>query len=309
MTRLLPRKTPRRATQKHFPMSFDSSDLAHILRRRPKETANLPAPLFAFDPAGRVCRVDPDLVEGGFERAASHPQGPAGLVVGTAFGIHFSPIYRGTATAIQELSGSGGLGVSGQLALLPAIALLSYFYESFAVAESEISRERELEADRLAVAATHPKAFATALVKVCVYSEVFESLCRRAPTKVRNDEAIDNICLDGFESCKDRRSAGRSQEPGWNHQFERRPGSFRILGSHHHQPIPSIHPRPTCHDVMGQATGSAIRRNSALAVRQRQPAHGAAAPAGHPARGIGRSSGHRVGMAPGQNAKRRNLAR
>jgi Zn-dependent protease with chaperone function len=52
----------------------------------------------------------------------------------TKFSQQFFPIYRGTVNSIAALQHSGGQG-SGVIALLPAIALFSYFLECFSVAE------------------------------------------------------------------------------------------------------------------------------------------------------------------------------
>lgn len=120
----------------------------------------------------------------------------------TKYGQHFSPIYRGAGTALYDLTYSSGNGAS-QIALLPAIAILSYFFESFSSAESEISRQRELDADLIASKAVSSKDFAIALAKVCTYSEIFNSLCSELPSKIRNKESISNISLAGYDLSKE----------------------------------------------------------------------------------------------------------
>jgi Zn-dependent protease with chaperone function len=67
----------------------------------------------------------------------------------TKFSERFYPIYRGTASSLAALQAAGREG-SGSVALLPAIAVLSYFLESLSVAESRLSRDRELAADQTA---------------------------------------------------------------------------------------------------------------------------------------------------------------
>ena len=87
----------------------------------------------------------------------------------TQFSQKFYPIYRGTLEGLQALSTSGGEG-AGNIALLPAFAMLSFFLNAFAVAENTISRERELAADKVGAVIAGPKATAAALVKVYAFS-------------------------------------------------------------------------------------------------------------------------------------------
>jgi len=93
----------------------------------------------------------------------------------TKFSQQFFPIYRGTVNSIAALQHSGGQG-SGVIALLPAIALFSYFLECFSVAESKISRDRELIADRAGVEVSSVHAMATALVKVHAFAGIWEQV-------------------------------------------------------------------------------------------------------------------------------------
>lgn len=87
----------------------------------------------------------------------------------TKFSGHFYPIYRGTATAIASLHAVGGRSLRA-VSLAPAIAILSFFFERFAVAERLHSRMRELLADQAGVEATSARAMASALVKVHAYT-------------------------------------------------------------------------------------------------------------------------------------------
>lgn len=93
----------------------------------------------------------------------------------TKFSKRFFPIYRGTSKAIYELHVAGGEG-SGAIALLPAIAIFSYFLESFSKAESKISRYRELLADKEGAIASDNSSMASALVKVHAFSPLWENL-------------------------------------------------------------------------------------------------------------------------------------
>lgn len=93
----------------------------------------------------------------------------------TKFSKKFFPIYRGTVNSIEELRETGGESPRA-IALLPAIAVFSYFLESFSVAESRISRERELGADKEGATATDERTIASALVKVQAFSGFWGSL-------------------------------------------------------------------------------------------------------------------------------------
>ena len=93
----------------------------------------------------------------------------------TRFSARFYPIYRGTASAIASLQTAGGDG-SGVLALLPAIAIFSFFLERFTIAESLHSRTRELLADQAGAAATSARTMASALVKVHAFAGVWDSV-------------------------------------------------------------------------------------------------------------------------------------
>jgi len=93
----------------------------------------------------------------------------------TKFSVHFYPIYRGTMSSIVALRSAGGRG-SSSIALLPAIAVLSYFLECFAMAESALSRERELAADQEGAAVTDAATSASALVKVHAFAGIWEEL-------------------------------------------------------------------------------------------------------------------------------------
>jgi Zn-dependent protease with chaperone function len=86
----------------------------------------------------------------------------------TQYSKKFYPIYRGTLSALETLHKSNkGLA---SISILPAMAILSYFLECFAVAENRISRIRELAADNCGASVVTPLSLATALVKLHAYS-------------------------------------------------------------------------------------------------------------------------------------------
>lgn len=109
----------------------------------------------------------------------------------TRFSQQFYPIYRGTAGSLEALAHqrSG----SRYIALLPAIAVFRYFLESFAVAEAEISRERELLADREAAALTDARTVGAALVKAHAYSGGWAALVEAAAAGLAEGRILANL--------------------------------------------------------------------------------------------------------------------
>jgi len=109
----------------------------------------------------------------------------------TKYSERFYPIYRGTGDALAQLSNSGSEG-AGTIALLPAIAVFSYFLECFAVAENRISRARELEADRAGVQVSSVSAMASALVKVHAFSGVWNQVQEAAMSLIGQGKVFIN---------------------------------------------------------------------------------------------------------------------
>jgi Zn-dependent protease with chaperone function len=109
----------------------------------------------------------------------------------TQFSEKFFPIYRGTTTAVASLQAAGGGGARA-IALLPAMAVLRYFLESFSVAESGISRIRELAADQAGVAVTSAATAATALVKAHAFGGAWEAIQNGAVNALREGKALIN---------------------------------------------------------------------------------------------------------------------
>lgn len=109
----------------------------------------------------------------------------------TKFSERFYPIYRGTSSSLEALGQVSGEGAGG-LALLPAIAVFGYFLEAFSVAESRISRERELAADQAGASVSSNSAIATALVKLHAFSGVWYHLQDAAVEHLRSGNYFTN---------------------------------------------------------------------------------------------------------------------
>jgi len=93
----------------------------------------------------------------------------------TKFSLRFYPIYAGTNQAIEALHAQNEDGAR-MLALLPALAILSFFMEQFAAAERTIGRERELEADKAGASVANGQALAAALLKVGVTVPLWQQI-------------------------------------------------------------------------------------------------------------------------------------
>jgi len=107
----------------------------------------------------------------------------------TKFSENFYPIYRGTASALASLQEVEGESI---IALLPAIAVLSYFYEAFASAESRHGRKREFIADKEGASATSTQTMASALVKVHAFSPLWSAFQEAAVSALRDGKTYVN---------------------------------------------------------------------------------------------------------------------
>jgi Zn-dependent protease with chaperone function/tellurite resistance protein len=91
----------------------------------------------------------------------------------TEYSMKFAPVYAGLGSAINALASKEDEGAAA-LAKLPAISILSYMLEVFASNERTIGRDRELIADQAGAEASSPADLATALVKVSLYSGLWD---------------------------------------------------------------------------------------------------------------------------------------
>jgi Zn-dependent protease with chaperone function len=109
----------------------------------------------------------------------------------TKFSERFYPIYRGAGDALGGLQAAGGEGW-GVVALLPAMAVFGYFLEAFAVAESRLSRERELVADQAGASVSSETVMAAALVKVHAYAGVWNDVQQAAAEALGKGRTLGN---------------------------------------------------------------------------------------------------------------------
>jgi Zn-dependent protease with chaperone function len=109
----------------------------------------------------------------------------------TRFSREFYPIYRGLIASLQ------GLQIAARgwmvLAVLPSIWMFSSFLQSFAAAETKLSRERELAADACASSATSARTFAVALTRVVAASPYWLKLDEDAVRTLRDGQPLTNV--------------------------------------------------------------------------------------------------------------------
>jgi Zn-dependent protease with chaperone function len=123
----------------------------------------------------------------------------------TAYSVKFVPIFAGTVSALQSLDGD-----NMKLLGLPAIAVLNVFLDSFSLAQSSISRQRELVADRAGVSVGSAEALGSSLVKVVALSHLWGNVVRQMTDLLKRDETFSNASgafsslAEGFTSKVDR---------------------------------------------------------------------------------------------------------
>lgn len=110
----------------------------------------------------------------------------------TLFSRRFYPIYRGAGETISSLTDNTS-GALMFLVLLPIVSVLSYFWESFAVAENEIGRQRELAADQIGVDVSSARDTASALVKVHAFGSCWENALQRMRDTLNEGKTVNNV--------------------------------------------------------------------------------------------------------------------
>jgi Zn-dependent protease with chaperone function len=113
-----------------------------------------------------------------------------------AYSQKFYPIYAGSGQALKTLSEKAGDDEGLQaLALLPAIAVLSFFIEKFNEAEAEIGRGREFEADKAGMQVSSPNSLATALMKVSVLAPIWSTILEKMAEYINEDKSLQNASV------------------------------------------------------------------------------------------------------------------
>jgi Zn-dependent protease with chaperone function len=94
----------------------------------------------------------------------------------TKFSRRFAPIYRGSFEALGTLQQSMSASVAS-IGMMPALSVLSYFFESFTTAKNEIGRDRELAADKIGAELSSREAAGSALLKTHAFGLARFSVC------------------------------------------------------------------------------------------------------------------------------------
>ncbi|MCC6528933.1 MAG: M48 family metalloprotease [Pseudomonadales bacterium] len=112
----------------------------------------------------------------------------------TIYSMRFAPVYAGLGKALGAIATDEEEGASG-LAKLPAIAMLSYMYEIFATNVAKIGRDREHRADEAGAEAGSPLALSTALIKVSLYSDLWNHARKQNIERLNQGKIATNLSL------------------------------------------------------------------------------------------------------------------
>ncbi len=112
----------------------------------------------------------------------------------TIYSMRFAPVYAGIGKALGAIAVGEEEGASG-LAKLPALAMLSYMYEIFATNVAKISRDREHKADKAGAEAGSPLALSTALIKVSLYSVLWNHARKQNIERLNQGKIASNLSL------------------------------------------------------------------------------------------------------------------
>lgn len=112
----------------------------------------------------------------------------------TIYSMRFAPVYAGLGKALGAITTDEDEGASA-LAKLPAIAMLSFIYEMFATNVAKISRDREHKADEAGAEAGSPLALSTALIKVSLYSGLWNHARQQNIDRLNQGKIASNLSV------------------------------------------------------------------------------------------------------------------
>jgi Zn-dependent protease with chaperone function len=131
----------------------------------------------------------------------------------TKWSQKFYPIYRGASETISVLYSPSNSNV----AFLPAVMIMASFVESFEKIEKEISRERELNADKVGQSISSAKNMATALLKVHIYQHVWEFTKSKMVESLKEGMQLVNSSAHFLSVCESLPSNFMENEIGQSH--------------------------------------------------------------------------------------------
>ena len=108
--------------------------------------------------------------------------------------MKFSPVYSGIGQALKSLDTKSDEDARS-IALLPAIAVLSYMMDVFHTNVSSVNRDREFEADKAASEVARPEALASSLLKIGLYASEWYSLQEVFIERLRKGRKTMNLPL------------------------------------------------------------------------------------------------------------------
>jgi len=111
----------------------------------------------------------------------------------TKWSRRFYPIYRGSIETIHTLQYTISNHGLVQLAFLPAIFFMSIFIHAFEKTEKKISRERELNADKVGISVSSANSMATSLLKTHIYQQVWIFTNNKMKEALENGKQIVNV--------------------------------------------------------------------------------------------------------------------
>jgi Zn-dependent protease with chaperone function/uncharacterized tellurite resistance protein B-like protein len=117
----------------------------------------------------------------------------------TAYSLRFAPVYAGLGSSLQAVAAADDEGAMG-LAKLPARALLGYVHGLFHESEAGVSRDRELAADQSGAKVGSALALASALCKICVYSELWGKVQKQNVAALADGQVTRNLSR-AFADC------------------------------------------------------------------------------------------------------------
>ncbi|MCA9421694.1 MAG: M48 family metalloprotease [Nitrospira sp.] len=112
----------------------------------------------------------------------------------TAYSMRFAPVYAGLEKALGAIAIGKDEGASA-LARLPAIAMLSYMYGTFASNVAKISRDREHKADQAGAEAGSSLSLSVALIKISLYSSLWDHARNQNVERLNQGKISSNLSV------------------------------------------------------------------------------------------------------------------
>lgn len=119
----------------------------------------------------------------------------------TVYSMRFAPVYAGLRKALEAVATDNEEGVDA-LATIPAVELLSYMYDVFSTNVAKISRDREHKADQAGAEVGSSLALASALVKVSLYSGLWNRISKKNIERLNRGKIARNLSIVFHDSAK-----------------------------------------------------------------------------------------------------------